>query len=462
MKLLNRAAVGREAAHPIRVLQFGGGNFLRAFADYLIQILNEETAFDGGVALVKPTARGDYASLRQQDGLFHVLTQGIQEGQPVRAIKRVECIQRIIHPYQNWAAYMSTATLPEVRFVLSNTTEAGITFREEPMPTGAPAKEFPGKLTQWLFHRFQHFEGAKDKGLIFLPCELIEQNGQELKHCILKYSKHWNLDASFESWIEGHNTFCNTLVDRIVPGAPANAADIWSETGWEDREIVTAEPYLLWAIEAPEQVKRELPFDQTRHNVVFTDDLNRFRTLKVRLLNGAHTAMVPVGLTNGIQTVREFVEHPEWSAWLAKLLQKEIAPTLPFDHQDIQDYIVAILDRFRNPYIHHKLSDIALNSTSKFRVRLLPTAKAFHQKRNVVPEHIAQSLAALLLLYRGDLEGLPRDSREVVDFFKACWSSLGDRRNITDKILSNKDLWGEDIRFLSDGVTRNLQMMLDE
>ncbi|KGE85831.1 MAG: tagaturonate reductase [Phaeodactylibacter xiamenensis] len=460
MKLLSRTAVGRETAHPIRVLQFGGGNFLRAFADYLIQILNEETAFDGGVALVKPTARGDYASLRQQGGLFHVLTQGIQNGQPVREIKRVECIQQIIHPYQNWAAYMSSATLPEVRFVLSNTTEAGITFREEPMPTDAPAKEFPGKLTQWLFHRFQHFEGSKDKGLIFLPCELIEQNGQELKHCILKYSKHWNLDASFESWIEDHNTFCNTLVDRIVPGAPANAAGIWSETGWEDRELVTAEPYLLWAIEAAEQVKRELPFDQTRQNVVFTDDLDRFRTLKVRLLNGAHTAMVPIGLTNGVQTVREFVEHPQWGAWLTDLLQKEIAPTLPFGIQETKNYIVAILDRFRNPYIHHKLSDIALNSTSKFRVRLLPTAIAYHQKMNTLPEHIAQSLAALILLYKGDIAGLPRDSEETVNFFEACWA-LETPDFIVNKVLSNKGLWGEDIRFLSASVHQYLRSMQD-
>jgi tagaturonate reductase len=460
MKLLSRAAVGRETAHPIRVLQFGGGNFLRAFADYLIQTLNEETDFDGGVALVKPTAGGDYASLRQQDGLFHVLTQGIHEGQAVRAIKRVECIQQIVHPYQNWAAYASTATLPEIRFVLSNTTEAGIAFREEPMPANAPAKEFPGKLTQWLFRRFQHFQGAADKGLIFLPCELIEQNGQELKHCILKYARHWNLGEPFESWIETHNIFCNTLVDRIVPGAPANAEEIWSETGWEDRELVTAEPYLLWAIEATEQVKQELPFSQTRQNVVFTDDLNRFRTLKVRILNGAHTAMVPVGLTNGIQTVREFVEHPQWGAWLTDLLQKEIAPTLPFNAQEIQNYIVAILDRFRNPSIHHKLSDIALNSTSKFRVRLLPSAIDYHQKMNTVPEHIAQSLAALILLYKGDIAGLPRDSEEAVRFFEACWA-LGSPDVITDKILSNSTLWGEDIRFLSASVHQYLQLMLD-
>ncbi|MCI5091415.1 tagaturonate reductase [Phaeodactylibacter sp.] len=460
MQILSSAAVGQETAHPIRVLQFGGGNFLRAFADYLIQILNEETAFGGGVALVKPTAGGDYASLRQQDGLFHVLTQGIQDGQPVREIKRVECIQQIIHPYQNWTAYMSTATLPEVRFVLSNTTEAGIAFHEEPMPADAPAKDFPGKLTQWLFHRFQHFEGAEDKGLIFLPCELIEQNGQELKNCILEYSRYWNLGEPFESWIETHNIFCNTLVDRIVPGTPANAAEIWAETGWEDRELVTAEPYLLWAIEATEQVKQELPFDQTGQNVVFTDDLDRFRTLKVRLLNGAHTAMVPVGLTNGVQTVREFVEHPQWGTWLTDLLQQEIAPTLPFSNQEIQDYIVAILDRFRNPYIHHKLSAIALNSTSKFRVRLLPTAIAYHQKMNTLPEHIAQSLAALILLYKGDISGLPRDSEEAVKFFEACWA-LETPDLIVDKVLSNKGIWGEDIRFLSASVHQYLQSMLD-
>ena len=455
MELLTRTAVGQKTVRPIRILQFGGGNFLRAFADYLVEILNTETTFDAGVALVKPTERGDYEQLRAQEGLFHVITEGILDGEVVQVTNRIDCVQQIIQPYLEWGNYLGTATLPELRFVLSNTTEAGITFSEEPMPEGAPAKEFPGKLTQWLYHRFNHFNGAADKGCILLPCELIEQNGETLKDCVLQYAAHWELGTAFAEWVEQHNTFCNTLVDRIVPGAPGNPEKIWTELGFEDQQLVTAEPYLLWAIEGPQYVKEELPFEQTKLNVVFTDDLAQYRTLKVRILNGAHTAMVPVGLLNGISTVRAFVEHPEWSKWLDNLLNNEVAPTLPYDAEIIASYIAAILDRFRNPYIHHKLSDIALNSTSKFKVRLLPTALAYYEKHNTAPESIAQALGALIQMYKGELEGLPRDNPEVIHWFSETWS-VTDLSKVVAKVLANKDLWDEDIRFMESLVIEKL------
>ncbi|MEQ8705852.1 MAG: tagaturonate reductase [Phaeodactylibacter sp.] len=451
MKLLGKATVGLQTAHPIRILQFGGGNFLRAFADYLIEILNTEAGFDAGVALVKPTERGDYTALRKQDGLFQVLTEGIHEGKAVQEINRVHCIQQIIHPYQDWPAYVATAALPQLRFVLSNTTESGIAFREEPMVPGRPAQEFPGKLTQWLYHRFTHFDGAADKGCIVLPCELIEENGQQLKACILQYAAHWQLGVAFETWIDAHNIFCNTLVDRIVPGAPPQPEPIWAQTGLEDHQLVTAEPYLLWAIEAPVSVREELPFGQTRQNVVFTDDLSTYRTLKVRLLNGAHTAMVPVGLSHGITTVREFVEHPDWGPWLIALLKEEVAPTLPYSPETISAYIETIIDRFRNPYIHHKLADIALNSISKFKVRLLPTALAYHAQTGQAPPRIAASLMALLELYKGEYSGLPRDQASVVTWFQQEWAN-NQREALVGKALSNTDLWGQDIRFMAPAV----------
>jgi tagaturonate reductase len=451
--------VGRSAAHPIRILQFGGGNFLRAFADYLIEILNTETSFSGSVALVKPTERGDYASLRQQDGLFHVLTQGIQQGHAVREIKRVGCVQQIIHPYRDWAVYTETATLPEIRFVLSNTTEAGIVFREEEMPQNAPAREYPGKLTQWLYHRFVHFGAEADKGIVFLPCELIEENGQALKNCILHYARHWKLGAAFESWINNHNTFCDTLVDRIVPGPPEDPSRIWEELGVEDHQLVTAEPYLLWAIQAPESVRKELPFDQTTQNVVFTDDLSSFRTLKVRILNGAHTAMVPVGLSEGITTVRQFVEHSKWGPWLKALLREEVAPTLPYSDTEIENYIETVLDRFKNPYINHKLADIALNSISKFRVRLLPTVQAYYDQTGKVPSRIAESLAALIHLYKGDYPGLPRDSADIVEWFRRCWTEEHNE-SIAHKVLNNKEIWGRSLEFLEPNVKNYLKQDL--
>lgn len=462
MKLLCQDTVGQRVARPIRVLQFGGGNFLRAFASYLVESLNTEADFNGGVALVKPTEKGDYSKLRQQDGLFHVIAQGISDGQPVREIERINCIQEIIHPYHDWAAYCATATLPELRFVISNTTEAGIAFKEEPKPTAGPAHEFPGKLAQWLHHRYDCFEGAADKGCVILPCELIEQNGDELKAKVLAYAKYWQLGDGFQEWVEAHNIFCNTLVDRIVPGAPGDPSPVWSELGVEDHQLVTAEPYLLWAIQAPKSVQVELPFNRTAQNVIFTADLSRYRTLKVRILNGAHTAMVPVGLSQGITTVREFVEHPDWGTWLNTLLKEEVAPTLPYEPDEIEHYIATVTDRFRNPYIHHKLADIALNSISKFRVRLLPTVKAYHLQTGEVPTAIATALAALIWLYKGDCPGLPKDDPDITQWFQQIWAEQ-DLDGIVDKSLNNSALRRDfDLSFLSAAVAGHLEMIIKQ
>ncbi len=450
-------AAGGTGRRPLRVLQFGGGNFLRAFVGDLVQALNEQTAFNSGIVLVKPTAGGDYAALREQGGAYHLLIEGIESGRPVRQLKRISGIQEIVHPYRDWAAYLRTATLPAMRFVVSNTTEAGIAFEEEALPEGQPAHSFPGKLTQWLYHRYKHFAGAAESGCIFLPCELIPANGAALRACILRYAQHWHLEDAFQEWIAHHNIFCNTLVDRIVPGKPEQPAPIWAEIGMEDQQLVMAEPYLLWAIEAPEEVKAALPFGQIGLNVVFTDDLQRYRTLKVRILNGAHTAMVPVGLYQRISTVREFVEHPQWGQWLRSLLAEEVAPTLPYPAAETEAYTQTVLDRFSNPAIHHKLSDIALNSVSKFQVRVLPSLLKYHQQTGTVPTRMALSMAALIWLYRGTFPGLPKDDPAITTWFRQLWNT-GDHLEITRKVLSNKDLWGKsDLSFLTSAVAGQLK-----
>lgn len=425
-----------------------------------MQDLNEQTGFNGGIALVKPTERGDYTALRQQNGDYHLLVEGIVSGKPVRKLRRLTGIQSIVHPYRDWEGFLGTATLPEMQFIVSNTTEAGISFKAETLPSNGPAQSFPGKLTQWLHHRFQYFEGASGCGCICLPCELIQSNGDALRGRVLDYAKHWGLGAQFEEWVARHNVFCNTLVDRIVPGRPEGPEAVWEEIGMRDEQLVMAEPYLLWAIEAPAAIQLALPVSQTGRNVVFTDNLQRYRTLKVRILNGAHTAMVPVGLYQGATTVREFVEHPQWGQWLRSLLTEEIAPTLPYPVEDIQAYTHTVLDRFSNPAIHHKLSDIALNSISKFRVRVLPSLLRYHQQSGMVPPRILTAFAALIWLYQGACEGLPKDEPEITAWFRQLWDNTDDCSEIIHKVLKNNRLWGElDLGFLSSGLTEQLELI---
>ena len=293
-----------------KVLQFGGGNFLRAFIDFLVDEMNHKAAFNGGVVIVKPTPKGDYEDLRQQNGQYHLWIRGMANGQLVNELKVIKCVSQVIQPYHDYHAYLDTATWPTLRFVVSNTTEAGIVFDANDSVHHQPALSFPGKLTQWLFARFQHFQGSPGSGCIFLPCELIEQNGKALEQAILSYIEHWNLPLAFRTWVIKENYFCNTLVDRIVPGFPSENPPPPEALQFSDTQIVTSEPYLFWAVASEEpQVSQELPLHQIGQNVVFTNDLLPFRKRKVRLLNGAHIVMVPLGLLSGVETVGDFMEE---------------------------------------------------------------------------------------------------------------------------------------------------------
>ena len=457
MQTINRTLIKQQPSPlPTKILQFGGGNFLRAFVDWMVQILNEKTDFNAGIAIVKPTEYGDYQELKDQGGLFTVILDGVKNGQQIQNIKRVDCVNSVINPYTEWERYLELAKDPHLRFVVSNTTEAGIKFNPQDIFQHTPPKEFPAKLTLFLYHRFQFFNQDPSKGLILLPCELIENNGLTLQKAVLEYANHWELESEFTSWIGTANHFCSSLVDRIVSGYPKDRANaIEEELGYRDPMMVAGEYYHSWVIQAPESVQKELPFSQTDLNVQFVEDLVPYREMKVRILNGAHTALVPVAYLAGARLVDEALAQPEISRFINELLLQETILTLDFPKAVKQQFVADVLDRFRNPLLKHQLISIALNSTSKFVARLLPTLKDYQALENTPPKRIVFGLAALLYFYRGNYNGEKidlKDDPKVLSFFKESWSQYDEQKTSMDEtihqILANTDIWGENLNDL--------------
>ncbi|MBI1226667.1 MAG: tagaturonate reductase [Bacteroidetes bacterium] len=453
MEKLNRTTANSPVPLPERILQFGGGNFLRGFVDWMVDVYNEKTGSDLGILVVKPTERGDYEDWKAQDGLFHVLTKGIRNGDLVDEVHRVKCVSRIVHAYGQWEAFLKSAENPGLRYIISNTTETGIRFSPNDQKTATPPHEFPAKLTLWLHRRFEHFKGGSDSGCVIIPTELLEQNGELLRQCILQYADAWQLEDSFKNWISEANIFCNTLVDRIIPGVGKSAMEAaWQQVGFQDEMITQGEPYHLWAIEAPLAVREELPLDKISLNIIYTDDLMPYRVSKVRILNGAHTVMVPVAYLYGLETVRETVEHEVMGQFVQASIFDEIMPTLDLPNMDVQQFANDVLDRFRNPFIKHQLISIALNAISKFKVRVLPSLLAFQREKGFLPRHIILSLAAYIRFYKGEYNGveiLLNDEPYVVEFFKNNWEkydgSTAALADLVGNILRWEKAWGMDL-----------------
>src|SRR6187551_3274411 len=371
LKKLNRETASGDNVRPVKVLQFGEGNFLRAFADWIIDTLNEKTDFNGAVQVVQPIKNGMGKLVNDQDGLYHVVLNGIQNGKSFQQTRLISSVVDVVNPFENLPQYLQCAKNPHLKFIISNTTEAGIIFNANDTNPKSLPETFPGKLTMLLHYRYEFYNGASDKGLILLPCELIEKNGENLKNAILQYIKHWKLSDGFKTWIEQHNIFCNTLVDRIVPGFPKDTIqEIHQATGYEDNLVVMAEPFHLWVIEAPDSVKQAFPTEQAGLQVKFVSDLTPYRTRKVRILNGAHTALVPVAYLRGLRTVREAVEDKYAGDFVRKAIFGEIIPTLDLSKEELTQFANDVMERFQNPYIRHELMSIALNSISKFKVRV--------------------------------------------------------------------------------------------
>lgn len=462
--------IGGTSRKPEKVIQFGEGNFLRAFVDYMFDKINEEGLFDGGITLIQPIPGGDFLRniLNEQEGLYTLIARGREDGEKVVQKRLITCVNRCINPYVDLDTYNECAKNPELRFVVSNTTEAGISWKEEDMITTEPQDSFPAKVANFLYVRFKAFNGDKSKGLVFIPCELIDDNGKTLKKYVLQHAKNWNLGDEFIDWIETACVFTSTLVDRIVTGYPRNEAkDLCEQFGYEDNAIDTSEIFHTWVIEGPAELAEELPFPKAGLKVIFTPDVKPYKKRKVRILNGAHTCSVLGAYLSGYDIVRDVMNDEMFYKYLEDALNNEIIPAITSEeltHDDLKGFADAVFDRFKNPFIDHKLLDISLNSTSKFEARVLHTIQEYYAQKNELPKILTFSFAAYLAFYygteikdgalighRGDEEYPIKDSPSVLEFYKDAWTGIdtADKTAVSElvkKVCANKDFWlGSDL-----------------
>ncbi|MBS7360646.1 MAG: tagaturonate reductase [Oscillospiraceae bacterium] len=460
MKTIN-SVYSRKTVRPEKILQFGEGNFLRAFADYLVDVMNEKGLFDGSVVLCQPIEKGLTEVINDQDGIYTLILRGRENGKAVEKTRIIESVSRCISPYENFEALLEVAKSPDLKIVISNTTEAGIQFVESDKLEDAPPSSYPAKLTRVLYERFVAFNGSDESALYILPVELIENNGTELKKCVLAYADLWNLPEEFTDWVEKCG-FSNTLVDRIVTGYPRNEIDsITEKLGYIDNLIDTAEPFFFWAIEDKEGLKDVFPADKAGLGAVFCPDISGYKMRKVRILNGAHTVSVLGAYLSGFDIVRDMMNDETVNNFINTVLQEEIIPFIPLPQKEKEDFAFAVLERFNNPFIDHRLLDISLNSVSKFKARCLPSLLD-NVKAGRFPKRLFFGLSCLIEFYNGkyDENGLflgkrgdgtyeIKDNKDVLDFF----SNVNGARNKIDLILSNVDFWGQDLTEIDGAVT---------
>ena len=442
---------------PERILQFGEGNFLRAFVDYFVDVLNEKADFNSKVVLCQPIAPGLADMINEQEGLYTLFLRGFQDGKEVNKKRVISCVSRCLNPYKNFEEVLACAENPDLRFIACNTTEAGITYDPSCKFEDVPADSYPGKLTQFLYRRFQKFGTEAGKGFIILSCELIDDNGKELKKCVLKYAKQWGLSAEFINWIEKENIFCSTLVDRIVTGYPRNeAASICEELGYEDNLIDTGEIFGFWVIEGPQSIKDEFPVDKAELPILITDNHKPYKQRKVRILNGAHTSFVLGAYLAGQDIVRDCMHDEVIRSFMNKTIYDEIIPTLDLPEKELKEFAAAVTERFQNPFIDHALLAISLNSTSKWKARVMPSLKEYVKRKGTIPECITASFAFYIAFYSGDTlteDGLLaerkgesytiKDDRSVLEFYASHKEDTVEK--LVHAVCTNEAFWGEDL-----------------
>lgn len=443
---------------PERVLQFGEGNFLRAFVDYFIDMMNEKADFNSKVVLCQPIAPGLADMINEQEGLYTLFLRGFENGKKVNDKRVISCVSRCLNPYKDYDAVLACAKNPDLRFIACNTTEAGITYDPACSFTDVPADSYPGKLTQFLYKRFETFGKEPGKGFVILSCELIDNNGKELEKCVLQYAEKWKLGEEFTSWIKQENIFCSTLVDRIVTGYPRNeAASICEELGYQDNIIDTGEVFGFWVIEGPESLKKELPFEKAGLPVLITDDHKPYKQRKVRILNGAHTSFVLGAYLAGQDIVRDCMEDEVICGFMNKTIYDEIIPTLTLPREELMSFAASVTERFKNPFIDHALLAISLNSTSKWKARVMPSLKGYIANTGRLPECITASFAFYIAFYRGTElteEGLTaarpagneytvKDDRPILQFYYDHRND--DVKTLVHAVCVNEEFWGEDL-----------------
>ena len=445
---------------PERVLQFGEGNFLRAFADYWFDMANEKAGWNGKCVLVQPIAQGLTQLINRQEGLYTLYLRGRQNGEKVDAKRVISSVSRCLNPYekQDYDAMMDVAAGEALEYIVSNTTEAGIVYDPSCRLEDCPPASFPAKLTQVLLHRWR----AGRPGVVVLSCELIDNNGKELLRCVNQYIKQWGLKEGFARWVNGDCTFCSTLVDRIVPGRirdAAEAARLEEENGYRDALIDVGEVFGVWNIEGPEWLAEKLPFRAAGLNCPVVPDVTPYKKRKVRILNGAHTGFVLGAYLAGYDIVRDCMQDDVILGFMNRMLHEEVIPTLPLDRQDLEAFAAAVQDRFNNPFINHELMSITLNSTSKWRARNMPSLLEYAQTAGKLPPCLAMSFAAYIAFYSSDIQALTEqglvcrrpkgneytvsDDRWVLEFYYS-------RRGVSDEtlvhdVMTNEKMWGQDL-----------------
>lgn len=425
MKPLN-GTTEEKREHPVRILQFGEGNFLRAFVDWMVDIANELGVTDTSVAVVSPRFRENVGirTLREQDGMYHVCLEGVDNGELKKNSRLVKCIADAFSPATDFGRYERYILSPELRFVVSNTTEAGIRYEADDVLSEAPAT-FPGKVTSMLYRRYRHFNGDPEKGLLFLCCELIEDNGSKLREYVLRHAEEAGLESGFSEWVKGACGFCDTLVDRIVPGFPTeNIGEVQAALGFEDKLVVKGELYHVWAIggEGAERVRRELPLHEAGLNVLFMPSVKEFREKKVRILNGSHTGMVPVALQLGCETVLDAFGDADVSRFITEMVRREVLPVIDEDPEELSRFADGILERFLNPSVRHMLKSISLNSLSKWETRNYPTVRDFFRRWGLLADYELFTFAALLVLYARGSGFEPDDCTAQVEKIREVWN----------------------------------------
>lgn len=472
MKDLN-AMMAPAPERPIRVLQFGEGNFLRAFVDYMIDIANEKGTFDGSIVLVKPIGLGHLnPAFHGQDCRYTVILRGLVDGKPVERQRIVTSVAGAVDPYREYDSYAGYAKLETLRFIVSNTTEAGIVLDESDSLGNCPPASYPGKLTKFLYERAVHFDYATDKGLVILPVELIDDNGIMLRKCVKALAERWQLGDRFDRWLDEACVFTSTLVDRIVTGYPRDEVEaIWEKLGYRDDLVDTAEPFGLWVIESPRDISRELPLPEAGLPVIFTENQKPYKQRKVRILNGAHTSFVPMAFQCGHDIVLEAMDDPLILSFMEHTLYDEVIPTLDLPKDDLVAFAKAVKGRFANPFIKHRLLSICLNSVSKWRARCLPSLLGYLDRKGTLPAHLTFSIASLMSLYRGGevVDGKLRclrgeepyelqDDPAVLEFF-ATTSGLPPVDQVR-AFLSRVDFLGQDLTKI-DGLVESVSASLE-
>lgn len=472
MNGLNRAMTGKKN-RPVRVVQFGEGNFLRAFVDYMIDIANEKGTFDGDIVLVKPIDVGNLDNFHRQDCQYTVSLRGLVDGEAVVLNRQVTSVADAVDSYEEYDKYMALAGIDTLRFVVSNTTEAGIVFDAGDRFECTPPRSFPGKLTKFLYHRFELFRGDPDKGLVMLPVELIDDNGIMLKRCVKELISLWNLGEAFEAWVERSCVFTSTLVDRIVTGYPRDTeAGEWEKLGYEDRLLVTGEPFALWVIESPKDISGELPLPEAGLPVIFTENQKPYKQRKVRILNGAHTSFVLASYLCGNDIVKQSMEDGDIRDFMTRTIYEEVIPTLELPQEELKNFAGEVAGRFDNPYVKHSLLAISLNSVSKWRARCMPSLLGYVERFDRLPRRLTFSLAALMAFYQGreirdnaligDRDGQEYrivDDREVLEFFRD--HSEKDSGPFAKAFLGQKGFFGQDLNQV-EGLTEAVAGYLED